>query len=98
MAKKIKIETSKKKEKWNIFSKENNFSATAISGPRIEIFSNNTLILEGCYGILEYNDIYLKLRIQKGALMLEGADFDIVSFEDKTIVINGKFLRFEFVV
>ncbi len=98
MAKKLKIEKSKKKEKWNIFSLGDSFSKSVLTGPRIELFSNTQLILEGCVGILEYNDNYLKLRLSHGALVLEGENFDIVSFEERTIVIKGKFSSLEFCV
>ena len=97
LAKKMKIETQKQKEKWNIFSGEN-LSKSTLMGPRIEFFSNKQFILEGCLGLLEYNDNYLKLRLSKGALVLEGKDFDIVSFEEKTIVVKGEFCGLEFCV
>ncbi len=99
MAKKLKIEKSNKKEKWNIFKTSvGELEKTILSGPRIEIFSNNQMILEGCLGIYEYNENYLKLRLSQGALVLEGENFDIVSFEEKTIVIKGKFSSLEFCV
>ncbi len=99
MGKKLKIENKRKKEKWNIFGTvENGFSKTVLTGPRIELFFNNRMILEGCLGIFEYNDNYLKLRLSHGALVLEGNDFDIVSFEDKTIMIDGKIQSIEFCV
>lgn len=97
LAKKMKIESEKRKEKWNIFGSEK-LPETAFSGPRIEIFSNKQFILEGCLGLLEYNDNYLKLRLSKGALVLEGKEFDIVSFEEKTIVVKGEFLKLEFCI
>ncbi|MBE6787574.1 MAG: hypothetical protein E7537_04420 [Ruminococcaceae bacterium] len=97
LAKKMKIETQKQKEKWNIFSGEE-LSKSALIGPRLEFFSNRQLILEGCLGLLEYNDNFLKLRLLKGALVLEGTGFDIVSFEEKTIVVKGEFSRLEFCV
>ncbi len=98
MAKKLKIEKGKRREKWNIFSSKDVFDSSVLSDSRIEIFSNKRLVLEGCLGILEYNENYLKLRISKGALVLEGLDFDIISFELGTMIIGGDFLRLEFVV
>lgn len=98
MAKKLKIDTNKKKEKWHIFSLGEGISKTLLSGPRMEIFSNNHMILEGCLGIYEYNDNYLKLRLSHGALVLVGKDFDILSFEEKTITVKGVFSSLEFCV
>ncbi|MBR6532942.1 MAG: YabP/YqfC family sporulation protein [Clostridia bacterium] len=98
MAKKLKIDTNKKKEKWNIFGSGEGISKALLTGPRMEFFSNNQMILEGCLGIYEYNDNYLKLRLSHGALVLVGEDFDIVSFEEKTITVRGKFSSLEFCV
>lgn len=98
MAKKIKLETKSKKEKWNLFSGGEGFANTTFAGPRIELFSNRQFILEGCTGILEYNDNYLKLRFSSGAVVLEGKSFDIASFEDKTIVVKGELATLEFCV
>ena len=98
MAKKLKIDTNKKKEKWNIFGSGEELSKTLLMGPRLELFSNNRMILEGCLGIYEYNDNYLKLRLSHGALVLVGKDFDILSFEEKTITVKGVFTSLEFCV
>lgn len=98
MAKKLKIDTNKKKEKWHIFGSGEELSKTLLTGPRIELFSNNRMILEGCLGIYEYNDNYLKLRLSHGALVLVGKDFDILSFEEKIITVKGVFTSLEFCV
>lgn len=99
MAKKLKTENHKKKEKWNILQKgSDDFEKSLFSGPRIELFSDTEMILEGCMGIFEYNDNYLKLKLSSGALILQGAEFDITFFEDKTIRVKGKILSLEFCV
>lgn len=96
MAKKLKIESSKRKEKWNIFGGGEGFEEAIIKGPRIELFSNSQIVIEGCSGVLEYNENYLKLRLTSGALVLQGQNFDIVSFEEKTICVKGKIASLEF--
>lgn len=99
MAKKLKIDNKKRKEKWNIFgSASADFEKALFVGPRIELFSNSQLILEGCLGIFEYNDNYLKLRLSHGALILNGQKFDVVSFEEKTITVKGEISSLEFCV
>jgi sporulation protein YqfC len=55
-------------------------------------------VIEGCKGVIEYNDNYLKLRLSEGAIVLVGDNFDIVSFEEKTICIKGKINSLEFAV
>ena len=89
MGKKLKIESSKKREKLKLFS-TTEFSS-ALEGSRIEMFSNNEAIIEGCLGVYEYNENYLKLRISSGVLVIVGEEFNIVSFGDKTTIndMNG---------
>ncbi len=97
MAKRIKLEKSKKKEKWNLFGSEEQLLDTEIlKGAHIEIFSSGRLVIEGCLGVYEYNENYLKLRLSKGALVVCGTGFDISSFEGKTITVKGKISTLEF--
>lgn len=97
MAKKLKIEGEKKKEKWNLFGGGDAIVDTAfLKGAHIELFANSRITVEGCEGIYEYNDNYLKLRLSSGAVILYGTDFDIFSFEGKTITVNGKIGSLEF--
>ncbi len=99
MAKKLKIESNKKHTKWNIFNLASQEIENALPlGPRIELFHNNQAIIEGCLGVYEYSENYLKIRLLSGALILCGTDFNIVSFEEKTMVVNGKITSLEFCV
>ncbi len=96
MAKRIKIEKQKKKEKWNIFATQEVADSTFLRGAHTEIFSNERVVIEGCLGVYEYNDCYLKLRLSKGALVICGSDFSISSFENTTISVSGKITTLEF--
>ena len=97
MGKKLKIERSEKSTKWNLFKMNSAIlDNDLIKGPHIELFYNNQVVIEGCIGVYEYNDTYLKLRLSKGALILNGEAFDILTFEDKTITVKGKINSLEF--
>ena len=96
MSKKLKIEKSKKREKLNLFGSEKVFDAEVLKGAHTEIFSNSRIVIEGCLGVYEYNDCYLKLKLIKGALIVSGSDFDISTFENTTITVNGKIIGLEF--
>ncbi len=99
MAKKLRIERAKKKASWNLFRYEDGFiDADMITGPQIQIFGNNKIMVEGCMGVLEYTDTYLKLKLQKGALILCGAGFDISFYEERLITVKGKISSVEFCV
>ena len=99
MSKKLKIEKVKKREKWNLFGGEADvFEGALLKGPRIELISNSQIIIEGCLGVFEYSESYLKLRLSSGALMLVGQNFSIVSFENENIFVKGKINTLEFAV
>ena len=99
MSKKLKIEKSCKKEKWQLIPKaESIIEKDMLAGPHTEIFGNNKISIEGCLGVFEYKDTYLKLKLQKGELILCGSGFDIVFFENRLITVKGKISSVEFCV
>lgn len=99
MSKKFKFKSEKAKEKWRIFGcSDAAIDAEMVKGPHLELFSNREIIVEGCTGVLEYSDTYLKLKLPKGSLTVCGGCFDIVSFEGTTISVKGKISSLEFCV
>ncbi|MBE6727691.1 MAG: hypothetical protein E7562_03475 [Ruminococcaceae bacterium] len=99
MSRKLKIETGKKSEKIRFFSTADELLGSKIfKGCHIELFSNKEMILEGCIGVFEYTDCYIRLNLGKGAIILNGKELDISSFEEKIIVIKGEISSIEFCV
>jgi sporulation protein YqfC len=47
-------------------------------------------------GVYEYRDTYLKLKLNKGAVIICGSDFDITQFENRLITIKGIISSVEF--
>ena len=99
MSKKLKIERSKKKRKWSLLKYSDEIiDKDMIAGPHTEIFGNSKINIEGCLGVVEYTDTYLKLKLQKGTLIICGEQFDIVFFEQRLITVKGKISSVEFCV
>lgn len=97
MAKKLKIEKSNKKEKWKLFGcADAVVDRDMLGGSHVEIFGNSEIVIDGCKGVFEYNDTYLKIKLSKGALILCGSCFDITSFENSLITVKGKISSLEF--
>lgn len=97
MSKKLKIEKEKQGRKWRIFNCSNPvFEGEMLSGPHTEIFGNEKITVDGCLGVFEYTETYIKLRLSKGALILCGNRFDIAFFENELITIRGKISSVEF--
>ena len=98
MAKKIKTDIKHKKGKWNLSGVlESGVTGELLSSSHIEIFGNQRISIDGCLGVYEYKDTYLKLRLSKGSVTLCGSDFNIVYFENRLISVKGKINTIEFV-
>ena len=97
MAKKLKIEKSRKAVKWNMSGKEQAIT-DLLSATHIELFGNGRISIDGCLGVEEYRDTYMKLKLCKGMLIIYGSGFDIVVFENKLITVRGKISSLEFCV
>lgn len=98
MARKFKF-VSKKKKKINFFEcPEEVIDTNIVKGAHIELFSDREMILDGCCGVFEYREDYIKLNLGKGTLILCGRDFDIISFEGRVINIRGRINSLEFCV
>lgn len=99
MSKKFKIKSEKPKEKWRIFNYNDIISeSNLLNCPRIDILGNGEITVEGCQGVFEYSDSYIKLKLNKGALIICGSRFNIVTFEGSLINIRGKISSIEFCV
>lgn len=99
LSKRLKIEKSSKKTKWNLLKLDDRFiDKDVLLSPHIEIFGNDKINIEGCYKVLEYTDSYLKLKLKQGQLILQGNKFDILLFERRLITIRGKISSVEFCV
>ena len=90
---------SARKNKFNFtVDKEDVFSTQMIKGAHTEIFSNKKMIIEGCRGIVDYQNNYIKLKLKKGYLNIVGTDILISTFEDEKIIVNGNIISLEFIV
>lgn len=98
MAKKLKIPISKKREKPQMFffHKEDDVQEKVIVKSHIELFSNEEITVDGCRGILDYNEQYIKLRLIKGGVILFGETLSVTFFENGAIRIKGKISALEF--
>lgn len=67
-----------------------------ICGPNIQIFSNKKIIIEGCYGINEYNSDIVRINLPKGHFLIFGRNLEIKNMEDKTVTVCGVLNSFEF--
>ena len=99
MAKKLRIEKTKKRDKWNLISGgDESVDGKLITGAHTEIFGIGKITVDGCFGVSEYRDCYIKLKLNKGGLIICGEGFDITNFENRQITVKGKIISLEFSV
>jgi len=97
VSEKFKFKSNHKKEKIKLF--ESNYNGNiGFKTPRVEMLFNEEITLEGCRGVLEYKDNYIKLRLHKGSLQICGEEFAITHYEDNIITVIGKISTVEFCV
>ena len=90
--KEFKFISKKKKEKIKMFSKDNELSSNTM----IELYDNNNFYLEGCLGVEDYKEDYIKLKIKKGFIDIYGKALNILYFEEKNIKVGGTIKSIEY--
>ena len=68
-----------------------------VVGSHIELFSNKKLIAEGCYGIIEYNENFVRINLIKGEIQIFGNNLEIFNMVSDTITVKGIIENIEFV-
>ncbi len=97
MSKKIRLGKRQIKNKINLFKEAVDFPAGALEkGANITLFSNKEAVIDGCYGIIEYSDCFIKLSIGNQVIALTGCDFDIFDYTDCSITVRGFIKGLEF--
>lgn len=99
LARRFIFPSNKNKHKLNLFENPDDFyDNEIIKGAQIQLFSNRRIIVDGCHGVFEYADDFIRLSLGKGSLLLFGKDFDILAFEGRLITVKGNITSIEFCV
>ncbi len=96
MGKKFRFKSNKNKKINFIEEDALDDSFKYIQSYRVEILSNNTMLIDGCKKILDYNCDYIKLKLEKTSLIVFGRDFKVITFEDRQIKLSGTIISLEF--
>ncbi len=64
--------------------------------PSLELTGNREMTVEGCKGVLEYDEDVVKLNLGKMILQVRGRDLNIKGLTDDSAVLEGYFLSIEF--
>ena len=64
--------------------------------PRIEMLGNREIIVDGCKGVVEYDETTIRLSLGECVLSLCGDDMVIKSFDSEVAVICGRICGISF--
>ncbi len=64
---------------------------------KIEMLGNREIIVDGCKGVVEYTENFIKLSIGELSLGLSGDEMVIESFDGGVVIIRGKIVEINFV-
>ena len=96
---KFKFKSKKDKKRIKLFKCSEVLEKTKkFSGSRLEMLSNRELYLDGSRQILEYNDVYIRIKTSEGYITVCGKSLSIPVFDGPQITISGKIDTIEFTV
>lgn len=79
------------------FTEELQIPESAITDTfRIEFHSNTEVIIEGCKGIIEYEESGIALNLGKSVVRFSGADLEINSFFEESAILKGTVVSMDF--
>ena len=62
----------------------------------IELFGNTQIIVDGCKGVIDYNEDFLKLDLGKIVLKVTGRNLVIDSYIYEQVDLKGEIVSVEF--
>lgn len=97
MSKKIKLGRQKAKEKVKLFGLAFQIPSDPFSKlAEINIKGDKEIIIDGCYGIIEYSDTLISVSIGKPTLKIMGFDLMVSDYFDSNITVTGIIKSIEF--
>ncbi|MDR1631027.1 MAG: YabP/YqfC family sporulation protein [Oscillospiraceae bacterium] len=79
------------------FASEIDAPIAAVHGmSHIEISGNNEAVVQGCQGVLEYNENCIRLNLGRRAVEFRGTDLVMRSFTVDQAVVEGVFASISF--
>ncbi len=91
----MEIIVARKKERNQLKNKY--VSEFFIDEPKIEMLGNREMIVDGCKGVVEYDETLIKLSLGDNVLSLSGDNLIIKSFDSSVAVISGQICDISFV-
>lgn len=75
---------------------KNIFTQILPTEPKIEMTGNKEIIVDGCNGIVEYDENIIKISTNTVSIGFEGQGLVITSYDNKVIIITGQIANLSF--
>ena len=75
---------------------KNIFTQILPTEPKIEMTGNKEIIVDGCNGIVEYDENVIKISTNTVSIGFEGQGLVITSYDNKVIIITGQIANLSF--
>lgn len=69
---------------------------TTVTGSNIELSGNTEAIVEGCKGVLEYDENTIRLNLGKSSVKFTGVDLCLKCMNAENVIIEGYITSVEF--
>lgn len=97
MSKKIRLGKKIGHHKIELFGKTGDFPRDPMGrSAHITLFGNREVVIDGCYGIIEYSDCQIKVNVGNQVLSLTGSGFDISDYSCTAMTVRGRITGLEF--
>lgn len=64
---------------------------------RIEMRSQTNIEIEGCAGIIEYDETFISLNLCNCIMSISGMNLEITSFSEMQVLISGTITQLNFI-
>lgn len=79
-----------KKQKQQLLTERNTLGSSLLGQEsHLELCSNRELLVDGCKGIVEYNDTLIRLHIPEGQLKVSGRELQITCMSEDSLIVRG---------
>lgn len=72
-------------------------AAELIPGVRVELLSNREAVVDGCRGILEYNECCIRLSAERLVIRFRGEGLELRNYGESGAVVEGRITAVEFI-
>ena len=71
---------------------------SSLFSPHIELIGNHQAMLEGCKGVLYYDDNRIEISLGKYRILFLGSGLGLTSLAGGDAIVTGSFERIEFLL